>query len=126
MAGLKVTPPRVAILHAFKKEHVPLSAQELFEAVSREGVDMATVYRTIKTLEEAGIIRRVDIRKEALCYELAEGHHHHIVCTDCGRIEDVHECHIGELVKKIVSQSKGFKNVTEHTFELFGICKDCS
>ena len=128
-AGLKATPGRVALLSAFPHGCEPVSAEYLSEHVP--GVDQATVYRNLKTLEKTGLVRRVDIRTDAVLYELAGEltaghHHHHIVCTSCGTIEAFEACGISSFADKALAASKRFKLVTEHSLELFGVCKSCA
>jgi len=123
--GLKATAPRSAVLTALESAKVPLNAKELHSKLSEKGIDLVTVYRTIASFEEKRIIRRVDLRKESVSYELALDHHHHIVCTSCGTLEDIDACEIEELSKKLVKKSKQFTKISEHTFELFGLCTAC-
>ena len=124
-AGLKVTEPRIAILAQFHKKHVPLSALEIQQALSGQGSDVVTVYRTLSAFEKAGILRTVDLRREAVYYELASHHHHHIVCTDCGGFEDIEDCDIAQLIKKALSNSKKFTSIQDHALEFFGLCRNC-
>ena len=124
-AGLKVTDARVAILSQFIKKPIPLSALEIQQALASSGSDVVTVYRTLSSFEEAGILRKVDLRREAVYYELASHHHHHIVCTDCGLVEDIEDCDVEILSKKVVSGSKKFAAIKDHALEFFGLCRSC-
>ena len=91
----------------------------------KSGMDLVTVYRTLASFEKAGIVKRVDLRADAVLYELNDEHHHHIVCTNCGTVEDFELCDMEALTKKIAQKSKHFKTIQEHTLELFGICTQC-
>lgn len=124
-AGLKVTEPRIAILSQFIKKHVPLSALEIQQALKGQGSDVVTVYRTLTSFEKAGILRTVDLRREAVYYELASHHHHHIICTTCGVFEDIEDCDIAALGKKALSNSKKFSSIKDHALEFFGLCRNC-
>jgi Fe2+ or Zn2+ uptake regulation protein len=124
-AKLKCTPSRLTILTLLVSKHVPFSAQEIFENCLGKKIDLVTIYRTLASLEKARIIRRLDLRKDAVLYEFVVTHHHHIVCTECGIVEDFQLCDIDNLVKKIAVQAKKFTVIQEHTFELFGICRNC-
>ena len=124
-AGLKVTDARVAILSQFIKKPIPLSALEIQQSLASTGSDVVTVYRTLTSFEEAGILRKVDLRRDAVYYELADHHHHHIVCTDCGLVEDIEDCDVEILSKKVVASSKKFSAIKDHALEFFGLCQSC-
>ena len=124
--ALKCTPTRLLVLGIFESTHTPLTVQALHALMRKSKIDLVTLYRTLESFEKAGIIRRVDLRQDSISYELAEEHHHHIVCTSCGIIEDIPSCDVATLVTKITRSSSKFKKIQEHTFELFGICSDCS
>ncbi len=125
-AGLKVTRPRVAILSVFQEKiHTPMSVEDIVAKANLSKIDPVTVYRTLASFERAGIVKRADLRKDAVYYEMADHHHHHLVCTDCGVIEDFEQCDIQTLSKKIVKNSSKFALINDHAFELFGLCKSC-
>lgn len=124
-SGYKATSPRLAILQMFKKTKQPLSAQEMI-ALLPYGIDQATVYRTLKSLREKGIIKQIDLRHNHAHYELADiDEHHHLICLRCGRIEDVHKCGIENLQETILKNSKHFAEIRQHALEFYGICKSC-
>lgn len=123
---LKATKPRELILAALGAERRPYNAQELFETLSKKhDIDLVTIYRTLASFEKAGLAKRVDLRQDAVAYELAGEHHHHIVCTECGTVEDFELCDMEAVTKKVVAKSKRFTAVREHTLELFGVCDSC-
>ncbi len=121
----KVTPARLEILHILSESQVPLDAEAIFKKLKDKQTNNVTVYRTLTSFAKKGIVRRVDLRKDAVCFELADNHHHHIVCTDCGDVEDVDVCLSAEIQKTISSKSKKFKTITDHSLEFFGQCKKC-
>lgn len=124
--GYKATGPRLAVLRLFKKSKVPMSAQEIIEALRRD-IDQATVYRTLKSLKEKGIIIQVDLRHNHAHYELADADdHHHIVCVRCGKIEDVRHHDARELQASVLRGSKHFAEIREHALEFYGVCKSCA
>ena len=131
--GLKATAPRLAVLEALGGEsgHAPRSAQDIHAALmknaaaKKSGMDLVTVYRTLASFEKAGIVKRVDLRGDSVLYELNDEHHHHIVCTNCGTVEDFEMCDMEALTKKIAQKSKKFTTIREHTLELFGVCTQC-
>lgn len=124
--GLKATPAREHILDVFSRDCKPVNADYIIESIKDKVIDEVTIYRTLKSFEEKMIIKRVDLRKESVYYELSHNHHHHIVCTNCGTTESFDGCSIKPIVKKALGKSVKFKNINEHSFELFGICRMCS
>src|SRR5665213_3282178 len=101
--GLKATPARLAILSVFSVKCHPLNAEQVHKKIGKKAIDLVTVYRTLASFEADGILKKVDLRKESLYYELAtEQHHHHLVCKECGIIEEFTACDIDILSKKII------------------------
>ncbi|MDQ5952769.1 MAG: Fur family transcriptional regulator, ferric uptake regulator [Patescibacteria group bacterium] len=125
--GLKVTKARTAVFSHFLKENAPMSVQEI-AAMLPEGIaDQVTVYRIIEAFEKKGIVRKVNLRHNHDDYELAHAEdHHHIVCIQCGRIEEFFDCHINKITKTILAKSKSFRIVSDHALELFGQCNRCA
>jgi Fur family transcriptional regulator, ferric uptake regulator len=125
--SLKLTGPRQAILSVLKRQSHPLSNKEIFAALMKGECDLATVYRSMHLLEAMGMVKRFDLGDGVARFELLEegddGHHHHLVCTRCAEIIELHECFTSELEKQIATRS-GFKAVT-HKLEFFGICPGC-
>lgn len=125
-SGMKATEPRVRILDTLKASHEPLTAQSIWNKVKRRGIDRTTVYRTLHAFVAAGILRRIDFHAEAVFYEFAEHHHHHIVCTQCGIIEDFEICMMPTFTEHLIRDSRTFAQINEHSLELFGICNSCT
>lgn len=118
------TRQRDAIRALFTPQGRPLSPKEIQEKADADapGISLATVYRTVKALEELGEITRVELPGEAPRYELAgKGHHHHFQCRTCGRAFEIHGCPGG------LSQlaPAGFR-VERHEITLFGLCDRCA
>ncbi len=125
--SLKVTRLRLAILGILQKAHSPVGAPEIITAAREEGANYVTVYRALNALEKSGILRRVNLRHNHADYELQDdGDHHHIICKTCGKIESFENCQIDKLTKEILSKSKAFVNVDDHSLEFFGQCKNCA
>ncbi len=125
-AGLKITPARREILAYIIELHTPCGAQDIARALKKKDIDLVTIYRTLLSFEKAGIVRRVDLRTDAVVYEVATTHHHHIVCTSCGMVEDFTDCDVSIRMKKIIRASKKFTSIQDHSFELFGTCGMCT
>ncbi|MGB0712029.1 MAG: ferric iron uptake transcriptional regulator [Gammaproteobacteria bacterium] len=123
-AGLKVTLPRMKILEILETqsdEH--LSAEDVYKTLldSGEEIGLATVYRVLTQFEGAGIVSRHHFESGHAVFELAgSDHHDHIVCRQCGRVEEffdeVIEKHQTEAAKKL-----GFK-ITDHSLTIYGDC----
>ena len=127
--GLKITLPRIKILEVFQKsQERHMSAEDIYRFLSQERVDigLATVYRVLTQFEQAGILTRSSFENGKAVYELDLGEHHdHLVCLDCGRVEEFFDAEI-EKRQHQIAQAKGFK-LSEHTLSLNAQCtkKDC-
>jgi len=128
-AGLKVTLPRLKIIEML--EHSPtrhLSAEEIYRRLMDGGEDigLATVYRVLTQFEAAGLVTRHHFEGGHAVFELERGHHHdHIVCMQCGRVDEF-EDDIIEKRQREKAESLGFKLI-EHNLIMYGECqkKDC-
>lgn len=121
--GMRETPARRKVLGLLSASKRPLSVKDLVSKLP--GADTVTVYRTVDALVKAGRAKRVDLGGRAALYESSDRHHHHIVCTSCGKIEDFEDCALGGAEKAILGHSKSFARITDHSFELFGLCVAC-
>lgn len=121
-AGLRATPHRIEVLSMLSTLKKPVSVETLKKKMPAS--DTVTLYRTLEAFSEQGLANRVDLRHGHQHYESVLGmpHHHHMVCTACGHVEDVEWCPV-ERAKNI--QSK-FKRVTSHSLEFFGVCTSCA
>jgi len=123
--GLKNTPTRRAILGIFSLNCKPINAEYIFSKLKSKKINLVTIYRTLASFEKSGILCRVDVHRGSACYELVLNHHHHLICTDCGTVEEFKTCDIKKTSDDILKHSN-FKSVSTHSFELFGLCKKCS
>jgi Fur family ferric uptake transcriptional regulator len=129
-AGLKVTLPRVKILEILAGNHGRhLSAEDIYRALidQSEDIGLATVYRVLTQFEAAQLVKRHHFEEGGTAvFELNEGEHHdHIICMDCGRVEEFVDCGI-ERRQNDVAQRLGFA-IQEHNLILYGRCRreDC-
>jgi len=126
--GLNSSKARDAVVDVFLGTKAHTGLQELFETARKKhaGVSFATVYRTMKLLDEAGVAhaRNFGAAKSTL-YEVAVGraHHDHLICDKCGRIVEFVEPQVEELQEKIAVRH-GF-TLSRHRHELYGLCGDC-
>jgi Fe2+ or Zn2+ uptake regulation protein len=125
--GLIATPARVAILEIISKSKVPLSAEHISNKLKKENksINEATIYRTLSSLAEADILRKINSRKESIYFELAQEHHHHIICLTCDTVEDFESKAVEKILGGIARNSSKFTNIKDHSLELFGLCKSC-
>src|SRR6187431_3417636 len=111
-SGLKATLPRIKILEVFQhtnRRH--MTAEDVFKALLAEGSDigLATVYRVLMQFEQAGLLTRSNFESGKAVFELNEGKHHdHLVCLDCGRVEEFYDAEI-EKRQKSIAQVRGFE-----------------
>jgi Fur family ferric uptake transcriptional regulator len=122
--GLKATLPRLKILEVFQtgaQRH--MSAEDVFRVLlqDRSDVGLATVYRVLAQFEQAGILSRNHFESGKSVYELNEGQHHdHLVCLDCGRVEEFYDADI-ESRQHEVAKAKGFA-IADHALSLYANC----
>lgn len=125
-AGFRGTPGRLAILRVLKNAKEPLTIREVKKALPVR-IDQVTVYRILHALTGGGLIRRVDLQHRHAHYELADAaDHHHLICTSCGAIEDFSGCDFEDIARDALRTSKKFTEITQHSLELFGVCKKCA
>jgi Fur family transcriptional regulator, ferric uptake regulator len=130
-SGLKATLPRLKILEIFQTGHTlpgtaakrHMSAEDVYKLLLNEGSDigLATVYRVLQQFADAGLLKRHHFDEGKAVFELDEGSHHdHLVCLDCGRVEEFYDAEI-ESRQKLVAQQRGF-SLQEHSLALYASC----
>ena len=128
-SGLKATLPRIKILEVFQQAaQRHLTAEDVYKVLLAEGSDvgLATVYRVLMQFEQAGLLSRNHFESGKSVFELNEGKHHdHLVCIDCGRVEEFFDAEI-EKRQRAVAHSRGF-DLQEHALSLYAVCakKSC-
>ena len=121
--GYRDTSPRQSVIRAVAGRDRHFTAEELREQLP--GVGRATVYRSLKLLVEAGILCRVLLEDGELHYQLSHrGHHHHLLCIECGASQDLLGCDIDGLLGEVAA-SHSFQ-VSGHWLEVYGRCQECS
>ena len=122
--GLKATIPRLKILEVFQRSSQRhMSAEDVFRVLLLENSDvgLATVYRVLTQFEQASILSRSQFEGGKSVYELNEGQHHdHLVCLDCGKVEEFYDPEI-ELRQQSIAKLKGF-TITDHALSLYATC----
>jgi Fur family ferric uptake transcriptional regulator len=122
--GLKATLPRLRILSLFESSPVRhLSAEDVYRTLIGEGEDigLATVYRVLTQFEQAGLLERHHFESGKAVFELAsDAHHDHLVCLQCGRVEEFYDAEIEKRQIKI-AKDRGFA-IHEHSLSLYADC----
>jgi Fur family ferric uptake transcriptional regulator len=123
-SGLKATLPRLKILEIFQNSEVRhLSAEDVYKQLLTENLDvgLATVYRVLTQFEQAGLLHRNHFETGKAVFELNAGSHHdHLVCLDCGRVEEFFDDEIESRQNKIAAE-RGF-SIAEHALAIYGNC----
>ncbi len=127
--GLKATLPRLKILEVFQRTtQRHMTAEDVFRVLleDRSDIGLATVYRVLMQFEQAGLLTRSSFESGKAVYELNEGQHHdHMVCIDCGRVEEFYDEEI-ERRQQAIAAAKGFQ-IHDHALSLYATCikPDC-
>lgn len=125
----RYTPLRRVLVEAIAAAGRPVSIPEILSAAPE--LPQSSAYRNLASLIESGVVRRIPGTDDHGRFELAEdlaGHHHHLVCAQCGTVEDVRhsaalERALGEAARAVAHQ-QGY-HITEHRFDLVGVCPAC-
>jgi len=124
--GYRLTPQRVMVLEAVEHADSHISADEIYSQISARypNVNISTVYRTLELLEKLGMVTKTDMGDGRVRYHsIDKGHHHHLVCQNCGEIIDFEEGFMNTLWVDIM-EKYGFKVNMKH-MALFGLCRKC-
>jgi Fur family ferric uptake transcriptional regulator len=124
-SGLKATVPRLKILDIFQRsKQTHMSAEDVFRLLILENFDigLATVYRVLTQFEQAGLLSRSQFEGGKALYELNDGQHHdHLVCLDCGHVEEFFDTEI-ENRQHAIARQLGFE-IADHALSLYAICR---
>ena len=120
--GHRTTSPRRAVVDAVAAQNRHFSAEELRQKLPKIG--RATIYRSLKLLVDSGVLCRVLLEEGNLHYQLShQGHHHHLLCVECGASQDLLGCDIEDVLRS-VSAGHEFQ-VSGHWLEVYGRCSQC-
>ena len=122
--GLKATVPRLKILDLFESSDLRhLTAEDVYKVLLNEGMDigLATIYRVLTQFEQAGILIRHHFEGGKAVFELNQGEHHdHLVCIQCGHVEEFYDAEIERRQVKIAKE-RGF-TIHEHSLQIYAEC----
>jgi Fur family ferric uptake transcriptional regulator len=125
-AGLRVTEPRRSLAALIAEQDGHFTAADLVQAAQaqRLGIGRATVFRTLEVLEDLGAVERLDLPSGEHAYVGCEpAHHHHLVCSRCGRTDEIEDAGLRTVVGDIARRT-GYR-IDDHRLELFGLCPAC-
>lgn len=122
LQGHRVTDTRRQVIDALLGSRALLSMDDILHAAP--GVGRATVFRTVKMLLDLDVLCRVVMQDGTTRYRVSSsGHHHHLVCRSCGRVEDFAKCDVASLVKELARNTE--YQIEGHWLEVYGRCADC-
>ena len=122
LRGHRMTTSRRRVIDAVLAQPGHFTVDDVLRRVRRVG--RATVFRTMKLLLDLNIVCRVLLDDGTLHYRVSTGrHHHHLVCTDCGRVEDFSQCDVESLVRDLQKATQ--YEVQAHWLEVYGRCQSC-
>ena len=125
--GYRLTPQRMMILSAIENSDDHISAEEIYAQVVAKypNVNISTVYRTLELLKRLGLVTETDLGEGRVRYHPADkGHHHHLVCKECGAIIDLDESAMAPVKDTLLREYKFIADL-EH-LAIFGRCINCS
>lgn len=125
-AGERVTRQRLLVANALAASGRRLTAEQLYRALRRRepAIGRATVFRTLETLVEAGVARRLELDGHVYAYVAClPAHHHHIACTRCGRVEEIDEAYVAPIAERLAAEM-GFE-IDDARLDFYGRCATC-
>ncbi len=124
--GYRLTPQRVMILSAIENSDDHISAEEIFTQVVAKYpyVNISTVYRTLELLKQLGLVSETDLGGRARYHPADKGHHHHLVCEECGAIIELDESVLSSLRNALLREHKFVANLKH--LAISGRCVNCS
>jgi Fur family ferric uptake transcriptional regulator len=124
--GYRLTPQRVMIVSAIENSDGHISAEEIYAQVAAKypQVNVSTVYRTLELLKRLGLVTETDFGEGRVRYHPAgKGHHHHLVCTECGSVIDLDESMLSSLESMLLREYKFIADLRH--LAIFGRCAKC-
>jgi Fur family ferric uptake transcriptional regulator len=123
--GLKLTPQRMLIVDIIHNAKGHLTAEEIIKNIRAKmpGVDKSTVYRTLELLENAGCVYKSELGNESIYHHAEEGHHHHLICTRCGKTINCDE-ELFTPLQRLLREKYNFRADFKHIV-MSGLCEKC-
>lgn len=121
--GHRLTGSRRLVLDAIAEAPAPFTIEDICAA--SPGVGRATVFRTVKLLQELDVLCRLPLGDGGVRYQLSQSeHHHHLICSTCGAVSEFSDPELDSLIRGNASRA-GFR-LDGHSLELYGLCRDCA
>jgi Fur family ferric uptake transcriptional regulator len=123
--NFRKTPARLEISQFLSHANTPVDVEQVIQYLRSQklNTNKVTVYRILDSLFQNEIIDKMEFGEGKYRYELKKTHHHHLICTNCGKIQDI-EANVVEKLEKEIQKDKNFK-VQRHSLEFFGLCSNC-
>ncbi len=126
-AGHKLTHARLTVLRVLEESGGHITSAEVLERVSRldATIGRASVFRALDLFTSLSLIRPtyIDTSQTPTYVLMPDGHHHHIICTQCGQVIEFEQCGLNELAEEL-ARKLGFQ-LTGHLVEFYGVCAAC-
>lgn len=124
-SGVRITPQRHAVLEYLLNSMIHPTADDIYKALESKfpNMSVATVYNNLRVLRQIGLVRELTYGDSSSRFDYNSSEHYHIICEECGKIEDFHYPVLDE-VESLAEQVTGF-DVTHHRMEIYGTCEDC-
>ena len=125
-AGERVTRQRLLVANALAADGRQQTAEQLYRRLRRRepGIGRATVFRTLETLVDAGVARRLELDGHIYAYVAClPAHHHHVACTRCGRVEEIDEAYVTPIAERL-AHDMGFE-IDDARLDFYGRCATC-
>jgi len=123
---LRATPARIAVMKLLETTNAPVDVNMAIKYLEKKDMktDPATVFRIMNMFTQKGITKQISLNEGKFRYELKNREdHHHLICENCGNIEDISDCNIAGLEKEIGNKKKFL--VKSHSLEFYGVCESC-
>lgn len=124
---LRITPNRLSVFRALLRSARPLSVPELAQRLRADGLSVPTLYRIVEVFSAIGVTHPVLVDHQSVGYELREPfrtHHDHLVCSGCGRVVDLYNCDLTDVMAQLGRDNQC--RVNFHQVELHGLCAECT
>jgi Fur family ferric uptake transcriptional regulator len=126
--GNKLTPQRHLVLRVIASSQDHLTPESIYEKARLvdSNIGRVTVYRTLDLLDNLGLVCKIHSKDGCRSYMMRRPseHHHHLVCSGCGKVVDFTNCNLAETEKRLAQES-GF-NINSHLLEFYGLCRECA
>lgn len=124
--AISPTKHRIEVLEIIRTAKKPVDSAEVLSSLAKKQieVDRVTVFRILNLLVEKGVVNQLEFNEGKARFEIASVHHHHLICTSCGKVSCVDVCGLQQIEENITKDNSF--TVTSHRLEFFGLCASCT